>query len=511
MDILIHNVNLFDQTKRKSYIGGIVIVDSRIIDIFSVEPNLPLERFERVIDGAGKYMLPGFFDVHSRGDLSMVSEPTRMSTVSQGITVEVIGQDGFSVAPVSKKNYMLHGQYVHASLGNPQLNWRWKSVGGYLEALDNRISTNILYYAPHGTLRLESSRDSVLSPAAISAVKYLFEKSLDEGSVGLSISASKKPSSLGWDSVDEMAPLLAILESQDAVLNISLEGVEGVVAEIEKCLAIAKEYGLRLHLSRLCPSNDDEWDASLSLLDKKKKDVKELLVDIPSYTTGMMSFTDMLPDFLKSSSGEEIRVRLRDKSNVANISESLKTYEKAFNGMRLISASDKELSKYNGWLVKNIARERDEDILDTLLNFLVFDIDKIFFEYDLINPRILEKAFALPFIVPATTGFSNNRPVPDMFGAIPKYIIDYSKNDIFQMSNKLATVPAGFFRINWGIKRGKEANMVLTDPANVKTFANLANPRFPAEGIDLVIVNGKIAWENGKVTGTKNGRVLSWI
>ncbi len=510
MDLLVNNVQVFDHLKKKFSLGGIAIIDQRIIDVYSEASSLPLDHFDRIIDGKGLYAMPGFFDVHSCGDLAMVSDPSRLSALSQGIISEVIGNDGFGVAPIKHSNYMLHSQYVAHSLGNPQLKWHWESTSQYLNLLHEKNATNIIFYAPHGTMRLEASLNTSLSNTGLDALIRLLERAMDEGAVGVSMSCVQSPSRDGWKNDHEMAAIAELLKKKGGILSVCLCGSPHSFKDIERAVQIAKTAGIKLHLSRLFYDNDDNAEEILPLLEKSKKELSGFLVDVSPYPTRLLKLSSILPYWVKEISSEELRIRLKKVEAVQELFDSLNFREEYLEKVKLVLTSKKEFKKHEGELLEHIAMVRDETLYEVLLDLVLFDADKTFFEYDAVKPDILKRLFDLPFVVPATSGYLDSRVMPDMYGSIPVCIKNFSGLDPVKIATKLAMMPAEFYGIKWGIKKSYKANLLILDPTHIDSEADFDNPRSLAEGIDCVIVNGRIAFEKNKSTGLRCGEVLSW-
>ena len=511
MDFLITNAKLLDHHKKKTYNGGVSVIGSRIVESYNERSSIPVDRFDRVIDAKGKYILPGFFDIHSKSDLSAIVDPSRVSSLSQGLLVEVIGQDGFSVAPVSSKNYIMHSQYVFAGLGNPQLKWKWETVFQYLDNLHLKTASNLLFYAPHGTMKLECSSSSILSSTGLSALEYVFERAMDDGAIGLSTSVSQNPSSAGWEDEHEISLLLKILQKRDGIFCLNIENSKNPLKDIDKAITLARNYGIRLHISRIVPNNSEQLDAILSVMDKRKKETQDLVADISPYPNRLLKLFDILPASLKGLSPEEVRIKFKKPESIKSLHGKLAYSEDELAMLKLVTSSKRDMKKYESVDLETISLERDETIYDVILGFMTFDSEKTYFEHEVINPDSLKKAFELPFVLPATTGYMDGRYLPDMFAAIPTYFNDFSKDDVNRLVAKLSETPAAFYKIKWGLKQGQKANFILVDLENFNNDSNYLNPRVITDGVELGVVNGKIAWEKGKPTGSRTGEVLSWV
>ncbi|MEI6092503.1 MAG: hypothetical protein WCQ47_02330 [bacterium] len=511
MDFLITNAKLVDPLSKKIFPGGVAVVGTRIVEIYNEEPSIPVNHFDRVIDAKGKYLLPGFFDVHSKSDLYSLADPSRINALSQGILVEVIGQDAFSVAPVSSKNCLLHTELSAPSLGNPQLNWRWESVFQYLDHLHLKTASNMLFYSPHGTMRLECSLNPKLSSTGLSALAYIFEKSMDDGAIGLSISSHLEPSNIGWDDDKELSMLLNILKKKEGVLCVNIERSKKILKDVDKAITLARTYGLRLHISRILPNSVSHVDSMLSIIDKRKKETQGVIVDISPYTSRLLKLADLLPKSMRNESSEEIRIKFKKSENVKTLLSGLDYNEHELEALKLVTSSKKDMKKYEGVSLENISMEKDETVYDTILGLLTTDFDKVFVEHPVIDSEHLRKIFEYSFVIPATTGYREGRYLPDMFSTIPTYFNNYSKGDVSNLISKLSSTPAEFYKIKWGIKKGLKANFILLDTDSFIGESTYTDPRKLSEGIDLAVVNGKIALEKNKPTGSRTGEVLSWV
>lgn len=511
MDFLITNAKLVDPHSKKIFTGGIAVVGTRIIEIYHAEPSIPVDHFDRVIDAKGKYLLPGFFDVHSKSDLSAIVDPSRISALSQGILVEVVGQDAFSVAPVSSKNCLLHTEQAFSSLGNPQLKWKWETVFQYLDNLHLKTASNFLFYSPHGTMRFECSLNPNLSSTGLSALEYVFEKAMDDGAIGLSISSHKEPSSIAWNDDRELSALLKILQKKDGVLCVNIERSKNVLKDIDKAITLSRNYGLRLHISRVLPTNINHIDSMLSIIDKRRKETQDLIVDLSPYHNRLLKLVDILPKSMRGDSSEEIRIKFKKPENIRTLLSGSDYNESELENLKLITSSKKDMKKYEGVSLDNISMEKNETVYDTILGLMATDLEKVFLEQDLLEAESLKKIFEHPFIIPATTGYMEGRYLPDMFSTIPTYFNNYSKGDINNLVLKLSSLPSGFYKIKWGIKKGLKANFILLDAEGFIGESSYVDPRKLTEGIDLAVVNGKIALDKGKATGSRTGEVLSWV
>lgn len=509
MSTLIKNVNILDANNNLN-ISSIAISNGFISDVFTSEHSIYDDNyFETVIDGKNLNAVPGFIDVHSKADLMVLEDPNRYSAVSQGIVLEVLGQGGYSVAPISQKNYLMHSKYLNSSLGSIKQNWSWESLQKYLKLLHEKVSTNILYYAPYGTLRLEATLNPILTKSSMTALCYLFEKSLDEGAIGLSVSTSVSPSSLGWSNEEELTPLLRILSKREGILSVNLDGVEEPLVEIEKAFQLAKEYKLKLHISRLSINKDAE--KIFSFFEKRKKDLDRLIVDISPYYERELSFKDFLPEVFIDLEYEEIFQKIKNKELLTLLADEFENKLKFYDDLKILNSKFNKYCGFENCLIKNISEYFNVEAKEILLELFKHAPNETTFIYDLCDKKMLSHFFKQTYVVPATKYFEDGNVLPDKYGTVFCFITEHSSKDLANVINKLYKIPSNFYSYKWDIKKGNQANIVLLDFEKVVSRSNYINPKAKNDGIVAVFNRGKEVFKEDTTKHVRNGRVLTWL
>ena len=151
-DVLIINGNLVDGTGKKASKADIGIIEDKIDQI----GNLKDASAKKIIDATGKTLSPGFIDTHAHSDAALLIDPIHENGIRQGITTEILGQDGLSYAPLSKENYLLNKRYLAGILGNPPDDLDMSSVEKFRSHYDKKCSINTVYPVAHGALRIET-------------------------------------------------------------------------------------------------------------------------------------------------------------------------------------------------------------------------------------------------------------------------------------------------------------------------------------------------------------------
>jgi len=510
MKILIKNAKIYNSKKDTIEKINLIIIKERISEIFEYEEiNYDNNYFDNIVDLENKFIVPAFIDVHSKADLLSLEDTNRFSAISQGVLLEVLGQDAFSIAPITNKNYILHSRYVRNTLGTIKKKWTWESLTSYLDLLNNKIASNVLYYAPYGTLRLEASLNPVLTSQSLSNLLYFLEKSIDEGAIGLSVSTNISPSSIAWFNEEELEAVLKILSKKNKILNISLQNVEEPYAELEKAFNLAKEYNLKLHISRLNLANDPL--KIINLIEKKKKDIDNLLIDVSSFFERELSFKDLLPEAFNNLPYEVIVNRIKEEEAFQILIDEFDNKYKVFKDLKILNTNFKKYKEFETCSIQSIAEYFNVDIKTIFIDLFENDFLNTTFIYELCSKDILNKIFKFPFVLPSTDYFTENKVLPDMYGGILNYIDKYSNKDIKTIYTKLYYEPSNFFDYSWDLNRGSIANFVVLDIDNIKCNSSFIDPYASNDGIISVYSRGKEIFKNNKVILSNKGRVLNWI
>src|SRR5215467_3924945 len=185
-DLILKRGTIIDGTGRPGLEGDLAIRRNRIL---AFDPSGSLDGAPEELNCKGLVIAPGFIDTHSHSDLRVLTEPELPMKVRQGITLEVFGQDGISVAPIPKSDRPQMERTLAGLLGKLDREWDWESVGEYLAAVERaRPSLDCSYLIPHGAVRLNviGMEDRRATTQEITAMQELIHQSMREGALGMS-------------------------------------------------------------------------------------------------------------------------------------------------------------------------------------------------------------------------------------------------------------------------------------------------------------------------------------
>ena len=213
-DLIIRNGLIIDGTGRKAYTNDIGINGEFITTI----GNLNNTQAKNEINAEGLSIAPGFIDAHAHSDGILLYDPQHANGIRQGITTEILGQDGLSYAPLSEKNYKIQRHYLNGILGSPPENLNMKTVKNFKANYHKKIAINTAYPIPHSALRLETVgfTDRPLIGKDLEQAKKMVIEGMEQGSIGLATGMSYHPNA--WSTTEELIELCKVVAQYNGCL-----------------------------------------------------------------------------------------------------------------------------------------------------------------------------------------------------------------------------------------------------------------------------------------------------
>ena len=272
-DVIISNGTIIDGSDSSGFISDIGIVSDRI----KVIGDLSDSTSKKKIDATGYIVSPGFIDTHAHSDGVLLIDPQHANGIRQGITTEILGQDGLSYAPLSKENYKIYRKYLSGILGEPPEDLDMSSVEKFRSHYHKQVSINTAYPIAHGALRLEvlGFNDKPMTGKYLKTAKDLIAEGMSQGAIGLATGLSYHPQA--WSDTEELIELCKVVKDYGGVYITHLRDVNidrayggGNVAE---ALEIGRKSGVPVHFShfRTAPNNPGKTDEILEPIEKAKK------------------------------------------------------------------------------------------------------------------------------------------------------------------------------------------------------------------------------------------------
>lgn len=513
LDILIRGGRVIDGSGAPAFAADVAIADGRITAVGTVD-----EPAARTIDAEGLFVCPGFIDMHTHSDLKLLSEPAHEAKVCQGVTLELLGQDGLSYAPVTDRVLEQLRAQLAGWNGDPQgFDWNWRSVGEYLDRLDaSGIAVNAAYLVPHGTLRLCALGydDRAPTPTELEHMKQLLAAGLEQGAVGLSTGLTYAPALYADD--DELVALCEAMRDLGGFYcphhrNYGLHALEAYADSIE----IARRAGVPLHLAHAhlgFAVNKGRAPELLTLIDAARADGVDVSLDTYPYLAGSTYLHAYLPSWMHAGGSEETIARLRDLKLRERLRVELEeTGSDGFHGIPI----DWSIVVVGGRSIAESARAAGMRPIDYVCELLADEELSVSCIAHTGNEENVRTTMLYETHMVGSDGILvGDPPHPRGWGAFPRYFALYVRElgilTWEQAVRKMTALPAARlgFADRGSLRAGMCADVTCIDPATVRDTATYEQPRSLPEGIPYVLVNGRFAVDEGRRTAELAGRAL---
>jgi len=524
-DLLIRGGRIVDGTGNPWFYGDVALEGGKIA---CIGPTIH-GRARRTIDAGGLVVAPGFIDTHSHSDLMLLVEPQSVPKIMQGITTEVLGQDGIAPAPVEPEHVPHCRKLLAGLLGDPDVPWNWQSLGGFLDALDEQpLSVNVCTYVPYGNIRLiamNGSHDRLPTADEMQTICSLVRRSLQEGAFALSTGLVYPPCC--YAESDEMVQVQQVLgqEGSFIVVHGRNEGSE-VLASVGELVQIASAGGAPLHISHLKVAGKSNWhkrDALLEAIDEAREDGIDVTFDQYPYTAGSTMLSAILPPWAHSGGSEHLLQRLGDNEARARMREWIETETSGWenmadyagwDGVIVSSVRSRRNERWVGRSLEDIGAARGVHPADAAMDLMLEEDNAVGMITHLMSEPDVATIMRHPSQMVCTDGILGGKPHPRVYGSYPRVLGRYVREEghltLEDAVRRMTSFPAqrlGLTRRGM-LRTGFWADMVLFDFSRVRDRATYENPRQFPEGIATVIVNGEIVVQDGKSTQASPGKVL---
>jgi N-acyl-D-aspartate/D-glutamate deacylase len=524
-DVLIRQGRIIDGTGGRASVADIGIRGTRIEAVGRLEGSSA----SRSIDASGMTVAPGFIDSHTHSGLNLLVDPRALSSLRQGVTTEVIGNCGYSPAPV------LNSGVVKATemLAGGPVEIDWRTFGEYLERIRaSSPSINVVALVGHGPLRMAVPHlgDRRASGEEIQVMRKLLQDALQEGARGFSTGLEYSPGSNA--DFSELRSLVAEVGDRVYSTHIRSRNGERLAAAVDEALATIEGLDAHLQISHLGPRSPMppcEFDAMLIGISQASKEGGDIGFDVLMYDWGPHHLADILPGWLQQKPAEEVLEELTEPEVMREIRmDSRSSVQYLFSTgrahtVKLVYAPHSP--RWVGMDFQQIAEETSKDPFEVAVDILLAagtGLRTIGLATPYTDEMLIRRLIAEPRAVPASDGAAVCKDGPlagthtwvHSYGWAARYLQEYILRlgilTLEEGIRRLTSLPAQYFRLEDRglIRAGCAADLVVFDAAGVRDrSAGRDGPDY-AEGMRHVLVNGQIAVENGVETGVRAGRVL---
>jgi N-acyl-D-amino-acid deacylase len=525
-DIIIKNGTVVDGTGAKAKRADVGIRDGKITDL----DNLEKATAKTTIDASGKVVSPGFIDTHSHSDLCIFAEPYVAPKIRQGVTTELIGQDGLSVAPINDENLSSWMKAMESLEGQYDVEWTWRSAGDYLNLIEELdLGPNIAYLAPHGNIRLIAMGldDKQATADELKDMERILEQCIEEGAFGISTGMIYPP--CYYAKTDEFIALGKILSKRDAIfVTHQRSESDNLLNSMDEILTIGRQSNCRIHFSHFKVAGKKNWaklPEAMKKLDEAQSQGIVTSFDQYPYIAGSTMMGAILPPWAHKGGNDKLLERLQDpelrKKMKQEMSSAPSDWENFidFAGLDGIYVTFVKTEKNQELVGKNlleIGQLRGKDPYEAIFDLLLEEENAVGMVNFYGNEEHVKEIMKRKEHNVCTDGIMATKPHPRLYGTFPRILGRYVREekvlDIETAIHKMTGKPAEVLGLkDRGIlKPGYAADIVVFDPEKIIDTADYTEPvRFPL-GIDYVLVNGKILVNDGRPQPQKAGRVLRY-
>lgn len=529
MKTLIQNGTVIDGTGASAIHGDVLIENDRILDILPQPPNPNTQTpcVDEVIDATGCLVTPGFIDAHTHSDAYLVIEPDAPSKISQGITTEINGQCGGSVAP-RYGEARLSSDW--ASILGDRLTWR--SLAEYREVLENaKPAVNTVQFIGHNTLRssVVGYCGRACTPDEQKKMEYLLSRSMDEGGWGLTTGLIYQPGKYSTPAEVEALAKVAAAKGGLYATHMRSEG-DRILEAIDEVIALAKTTGIRCEISHLKTSGQKNWNKLDDVFTKIEGAMAEgylLGSDRYPFCGAGTDLDVVFPDWAGEGGCPAECARLADPSTRQRIIDELNAQDRDWSTVMIGGTWHPDTKPYSGKTIAEILTltqtpnnsntQTPGSLVCEILGLDLCRTGAFFFTMSEDNlDRILSKSWIVPgsdASLRAPWGpLGADHPHPRAYATMPEFYRRVRAQGISREETiaRMTSVIANRFGIKdrGVLKKGAYADLIVWKEDEFCAKATYLEPHQFTTGVKLAMVNGTVPFCDGTFTHNRGGRFL---
>jgi N-acyl-D-amino-acid deacylase len=527
-DLLIQAAQVVDGSGAPAFTADVAVRGETIAQVGHVT-----ERQARaVIDAAGLTVAPGFIDLHTHSDYTLLVNPLAESKVHQGVTTEVIGNCGTSPAPLGDEGYPIIRTRMQQQY---QLDVTWRTLGGYLERLaTSGVAVNVVPIIGHGTVRSAVMGYAQRAPTTreLEQMQSLVAETMADGAFGLSTGLVYAPGC--YADTDEIVALARVVGQAGGMYFSHIRGESDTVLDAAReAITIGERAALPVQISHLKTAGQANWEktpALLELIDEATARGLDVTGDMYPYTAGATSLGALLPPWVHEGGLAKLLPRLRDQEVRDRMRRDIaQGLEGWWNPVRAAGWEGVQISRapqhpaYQGLRLPEVARLRQQDPLDAALDLLLAEEGNaavvLFMMGETQVRTILQhRGVMIGSDAGATAPYGvlgQGHPHPRAYGTFPRVLGTYVRElgvlsleeAVHRMTGltarRLGLADRGLIRPDY------KADLVIFDAQQVADRATYDTPHVYPAGIHWVIVNGQVVLHHGARLSALPGRVLT--
>ncbi len=527
-DVIIRNGNVYDGSGIKSYTADVAIKGDTIAAI----GDLSNSKGTTEIDASGLAVSPGFINMLSWANESLIEDGKSQSDIRQGVTLEVMGE-GWSMGPLNDK---MKKETVEEE-GDIKYDVNWTTLDEYLKYLEQKgISCNVASFVGAGTVRIYEIgyEDRAPNEEELAKMKDLVKQAMEDGALGVGSALIYAPNF--YAKTDELIELCKTA-SQYGGMYISHIRSEGnkLLEAADELIKISREANIPAEIYHIKAAGKSNWNKLDSLIDKINKARAEglhITADMYTYTAGETGLDAAMPPWVQEGGFKQWKKNLQDPQIRKKVLKEMRTptnkWENFFiasgspDNILLVGFKTDSLKYLTGKTLNEIAEMRGKSPAETAIDLVIDDDSRVGTVYFLMSEKNIEKKISIPWIsfgsdeasLAPEGVFLKSNPHPRAYGNVArllgKYVRDEKLIPLEEAVRRLSGLPAQNLKIRKRglLKTGYFADVVVFDPTKVQDYATYAKPHQYSKGVIDVFVNGVQVIKDGDHTGKMPGRAV---
>ena len=528
-DVIMRKGRIIDGAGNPWFLADVGVKDGKILKI----GNLKSEDAERIINAEGCIVSPGFIDMHSHSDFSPLINPYMESKIRQGVTTEVIGNCGFSAAPLDD---FLRQEILETSPmlreANEELDW--SAMSEYMQRVErNGVSSNIAPLVGHGNVRSLVLQFERRKPTGkeLGDMKRILGRAMEEGAFGMSTGLIYP---LGcYADTEEIVELCKVIARFGGLYSSHIRGEESQLLEsVKEAIEIGEKAEVAVEISHHKAAGKRNWGRvrdSLKMIEEARSRGLDVTCDVYPYTAGSFGLDSVLPPHAHEGGVEKLVERLRSPKIREKLKEEMMRGVGEWHSMsetvgweNIMIAYSKGHPEYEGKMISEIAKEKNLDPFDFVFDLIVEEaasVSVVLFSMSEDDVRtVLKSPFSMigsDSSARATYGIlSAGKPHPRAYGTFPRILGKYAREEkiltLQEALRKMTSFPAQKLGLKDRglIREGMWADIAIFNADKIMDKATFFNPHRYPEGIEYVMVNGKVVIEEGEHTREMPGKVF---
>src|SRR5216110_1273700 len=527
-DIVIKGGTVYDGTGGEGHVTDVAIRGDRIAGV----GDFAKASAKKTIDARGLAVAPGFINMLSWSNESLIQDGRSQSEIRQGVTTEIMGE-GESMGPLNDR---MKARMIREQI-DIKYDIKWNTLAEYLQYLEKRgVSCNVASFIGATTIRenVIGFEDKQPTPEELDQMRELVRKEMEAGALCIGTSLIYPPAF--YAKTEELIELCKVAAKYQGkyISHMRSEG-NRLLEALDELIRISREAGIPAEVYHIKAAGQPNWgkiDDLLSRIEAAQKEGLKITADMYTYTAGGTGLDACLPPWTEDGGYPALFKRLRDPATREKIAAEVRVDSDAWENLYLAAGSpekillvgfkSEKLKSLTGKSLAEVAKRRGKDPIETIMDLISEDESRISTIYYLMSEENVKKELAKPWVSfgsdeasQAPEGvFLKSNPHPRAYGnfarVLGKYVRDEKVIPMKKAIRRLSGLPATNLGLDHRgfLKEGMFADVVVFDPATIADRATYEKPHQYAVGVKHVFVNGGQVIKDGDHTGAKPGRAL---